>query len=166
VLETRAQDFLQAIESGKISTNIYLRRIHNFALSMNWLPVPVIPRRMWPGFIFKDKRAITFEEHKAIVAREPNPERKAFYQMACIWELRNPTWRFLKMKTSIGRIKSSITPGKKAANPPSCGSGPRSKKFFAVCPPRVLCFRIWEPCAPVIERQNSSNAASGLAFKV
>jgi len=25
-------------KSGSISTNIYLRRIHNFALDMNWLP--------------------------------------------------------------------------------------------------------------------------------
>ena len=85
ILETRAEQFLRAMEKGKVSTNIYLRRIHNFALGMNWLPVPVIPKRMWPGFSFKDKRAITHEEHKAIVAREQNPERKAFYQLA--WAL-------------------------------------------------------------------------------
>ena len=85
ILETRAEHFLRAMEKGKVSTNIYLRRIHNFALGMNWLPVPVIPKRMWPGFEFKDKRAITLDEHKAIVAREQNPERKAFYQLA--WHL-------------------------------------------------------------------------------
>ncbi len=49
---------------------------------MNWLPVPVIPKRMWPGFEFKDKRAITLSEHNAIVSREKNPELKAFYQLA------------------------------------------------------------------------------------
>ena len=85
LLETRAEQFLRAMEQGKVSTNIYLRRIHNFALGMSWLPVPVIPKRMWPGFEFKDKRAITLDEHKAIVAREQNPERKAFYQLA--WHL-------------------------------------------------------------------------------
>jgi integrase len=85
LLETRAEHFLRAMEKGKVSTNIYLRRIHNFALGMNWLPVPVIPKRMWPGFRFKDKRAITLEEHKAIVTREQNPERRAFYQLA--WHL-------------------------------------------------------------------------------
>ncbi len=37
---------------------------------------------MWPGVEFKSKRAITFEEHTAIVAREGNPERRAFYQLA------------------------------------------------------------------------------------
>jgi hypothetical protein len=82
LMETRAEHFLRAMEKGKVSTNIYLRRIHNFALGMNWLPVPVIPARMWPGFSFKEKRAITLEEHCAIVAREVNGERRAFYELA------------------------------------------------------------------------------------
>jgi len=85
LLETRAENLLRAMEAGKVSTNVYLRRIHNFALGMNWLPVPVIPKRMWPGFEFKDKRAITLDEHKAIVARETNTERRAFYELA--WNL-------------------------------------------------------------------------------
>src|SRR5262245_2472901 len=42
VLETRAEHLLRAMENGTISTNIYLRRIHNFALGMNWLPCPII----------------------------------------------------------------------------------------------------------------------------
>jgi len=82
LLETRAVDFLRAMENGKVSTDIYLRRIHNFALGMNWQPAPVIPQRMWPSFAFKDRRAITLDEHKAIVARETNPERRAFYELA------------------------------------------------------------------------------------
>lgn len=82
LLETRAEHFLRALEKGKVSTNVYLRRVHNFALGMNWLPVPVIPKRMWPGFEFKAKRAITLDEHKAIVAREGNTERRAFYELA------------------------------------------------------------------------------------
>ncbi len=82
VLETRAEHFLRSLEKGKVSTNIYLRRIHNFALGMNWLPVPVIPKRMWPGFEFKAKRAITLDEHKSIISREKNPERLVFYQLA------------------------------------------------------------------------------------
>jgi len=73
------------LESGKVSTNVYLRRIHNFALDMTWLPWPVIVKRQWPKVRFKDKRAVTWEEHQAIVAREENPERKAFYQLA--WHL-------------------------------------------------------------------------------
>ena len=68
-----------------MSTNIYLRRIHNFALDMNWLPWPVLPKRRWPAFKFKEKRGITLKEHQAIVARELNLERRAFYQLA--WHL-------------------------------------------------------------------------------
>ncbi len=85
VLETRSEHFLRALECGKVSTNVYLRRLHNFALDMNWLPWPVLPKRQWPKVEYGDKRAITLEEHQAIVAREANPERKAFYQLA--WHL-------------------------------------------------------------------------------
>jgi hypothetical protein len=38
LMETRSEHFLRVLEAGKVSTNIYLRRIHNFALGMNWLP--------------------------------------------------------------------------------------------------------------------------------
>jgi integrase len=82
VLQTHAEHFLNVLESGTVSTNIYLRRIHNFALDMSWLPWPVLPRKRWPAVTFKKKRAITWEEHCQIVEREANPERKAFYQLA------------------------------------------------------------------------------------
>ncbi len=85
LMETRAEQFLRVMEKGKVSTNIYLRRIHNFALAMNWIAVPVIPKRMWPNVRHKEKRAITLAEHEAIVAREANPERRAFYEV--IWHL-------------------------------------------------------------------------------
>ena len=82
VLETQAEEFLRVLELGSVSTNIYLRRIHNFALDMGWLPWPVVPKKRWPSFRFKEKRGITRDEHLAIVAREANPERRAFYQLA------------------------------------------------------------------------------------
>ena len=85
VLETQAEHFLKVLEQGSVSTNIYLRRIHNFAMDMNWLPWPVLPKKRWPAIKFKEKRAITLAEHQVIVAREQNPERKAFYQLA--WHL-------------------------------------------------------------------------------
>src|SRR5208283_4294363 len=85
VLETQAEHFLKVLETGSVSTNIYLRRVHNFALDMNWLPWPVLPKKRWPAIKFKEKRGITLAEHQAIVARELNPERKAFYQLA--WHL-------------------------------------------------------------------------------
>jgi integrase len=85
VLQTRSEHFLRVLEAGKVSTNVHLRRLHNFALDMNWLPWPVLAKRQWPKVVFKDKRAITWEEHQAIIAREQNAERKAFYQLA--WHL-------------------------------------------------------------------------------
>ena len=85
VLETQPEHFLKVLENGSVSTNIYLRRIHNFAMDMSWLPWPVLPKKRWPAIKFKVKRAITLAEHLAIVARELNPERRAFYRLA--WHL-------------------------------------------------------------------------------
>jgi len=85
VLETQAEHFLKVLEDGSVSTNLYLRRIHNFALDMSWLPWPVLPKKRWPAIKFKEKRGITLKEHQAIVEREHNAERKAFYKLA--WHL-------------------------------------------------------------------------------
>jgi integrase len=81
VAETRPEHFYRALADGKVSTNVYLRRIHNHALGMEWLLKSVIPRLQWPKPVFQDKRAITAEEHAAIVARETNPERRDFYEL-------------------------------------------------------------------------------------
>jgi integrase len=81
VLETRAEHFLRVLETGGVSTNSYLRRIHGFALDMNWLPWPVLAKKRWPALRFKEKRAITWEEHHKILAGENNPEWRAFYQL-------------------------------------------------------------------------------------
>ena len=85
LLETRPEHFLRVLESKKVSTNVYLRRIHNFALDMTWLPWPVLAKKRWPAVEFKEKRATTLAEHQAIVARENNAERRAFYKLA--WHL-------------------------------------------------------------------------------
>jgi integrase len=85
VAETRPEHFDRVLADGKVSSNVYLRRIHNHALGMEWLLKSVIPRLQWPKVRFKDKRAIKFEEHQSIVAREQNAERKAFYLLA--WHL-------------------------------------------------------------------------------
>ena len=48
----------------------FLRKVHNFAVDMNWLPATVIPRRQWPAIHYKEKRAIKFEEQLKIIAAE------------------------------------------------------------------------------------------------
>lgn len=81
VCETRPEHFDRVLADGKVSTNVYLRRIHNHALGMEWLLKSVIPRLQWPKPVFKAKRAITAEEHGAIVQREQNEERRDFYEL-------------------------------------------------------------------------------------
>ena len=85
VVETRAEELLAVVEEGTVSTNVFLRKLHNFCQDMNWLPWPIIPKRQWPAIHYKEKRAITLAEHQAIIGRETNPERKAFYELA--WHL-------------------------------------------------------------------------------
>jgi len=81
LIETTPDNLLDVMAKGKVGTNVFLRRWHNFALDMNWLLVPVIPRNRWPEVKHGEKRAITLEEHHRIVEREQNPERRAFYEL-------------------------------------------------------------------------------------
>lgn len=116
LIKTQAEHFFDALHRGTVSTNVFLRRVQNFALDMDWMPKAVIPKRQWPAIQFKDKRAITFVEHQAIVDREKNPERKKFYELcwhlggsqgdiACLnaedvdWE--NRTISFTRKKTGV-----------------------------------------------------------------
>lgn len=85
LLQTNAEHFLTVLNAGTVSTNVFLRRAHNFAVGMHWLPWPVLPKLQWPAIHYKDKRAITFEEHEKIIKRERNPELIAFYEL--LWHL-------------------------------------------------------------------------------
>ena len=81
ILETQAEHFLRVLEGASVSANCYLRRILRFALDMDWLPWPVLPRKRWPVIRFKEKPAIIWEEHHKILAGENNSEWLAFYQL-------------------------------------------------------------------------------------
>ncbi len=85
LLETRADQLLKVVVKGKVSTNVYLRRLQNFCIGMNWLPWPILPHKLWPPVRHKSRRAITDEEHRKIIAREGNAERRAFYEL--LWHL-------------------------------------------------------------------------------
>lgn len=85
VIETQGEILLKVLQQGTVSTNIYLRRLHNFCLDMNWLPWPIIPKRQWPDIKFKEKRGITLKEHLDIVAGESNVELKAYYEL--LWHI-------------------------------------------------------------------------------
>src|ERR1051325_1699372 len=85
IIETQAEELLACLKAGTVSTNVHLRKLHNFCLAMNWLPWPIIPKRLWPEIRFQPKRSITIDEHLLIVEREKNPERRSFYELC--WHL-------------------------------------------------------------------------------
>lgn len=85
LLETKAEHFLRVLEKGTVATNVFLRRLHNFALDMSWVPWPILPKKQWPPARFGEKRAITKDEHERIVKIEWQPERRAFYEL--LWHL-------------------------------------------------------------------------------
>jgi integrase len=85
ILETKAEHFLKVLAAGGVSTNVYLRRIHNFVLDMGWLPCPILPKRQWPAIRYHDKRAVTRQEHLVLLQKEKSAERQAFYELC--WHL-------------------------------------------------------------------------------
>jgi len=85
LIETTAEHFLAALKAGTVSTNVYLRRIHNYAVNMHWLSWPVLPKPNWLVVQHGEKRATTFEEHQKIIARELNPATRAYYEL--LWHL-------------------------------------------------------------------------------
>ena len=85
IIETSGETLLKVMRNGTVSTNIYLRRLHNFCLDMDWLLKPIIPKRQWPKIKFKERHGITFEEHQKILASEHNSEVHDFYEI--LWHL-------------------------------------------------------------------------------
>jgi hypothetical protein len=125
VCETRPEHFDRVLADGKVSSNVYLRRIHNHALGMEWLLKSVIPRLQWPKPVYKEKRAITAEEHAAIIARELNQERRDFYELlwltgaaqsdgACLltedinWNARTISFTRKKLKSRGTSVKPTL----------------------------------------------------------
>ena len=97
ILETQAEQLFACLKAGTVSTNVHLRKLHNFCLSMNWLPWPIIPKRLWPEVRFQPKRAIIIEEHQLIIEREKNPERRNFYELC---------WHLGGSQTDIANLKA------------------------------------------------------------
>jgi len=85
LMETTAEDLLLILNTAKVSQAHYLRRLHNLAIGLGWLALPVLAPRLWPKPQFKAKRGITPDEHQRILAAERNSERSLFYQL--LWEV-------------------------------------------------------------------------------
>jgi integrase len=85
LLQTRPEHFVEVLRRGTVSTNVFLRRLHNFALDMEWLPKSILPKRQWPKVEYGEKRAITVEEQEKILQSEQNPNWRDYYEL--IWHL-------------------------------------------------------------------------------
>lgn len=81
MVQTRSEDFLRVLAKGTVSTNINLRRIQNLANEMRWIVEPVLKRRFFPCPEHKKKRTVTEIEHQRILQREPNSERRDYYEL-------------------------------------------------------------------------------------
>src|SRR5205823_6564140 len=83
LVQTTGADLLAITHANGNCVAHYLRRLHNLAVDLGWLPWPVLAKRAWPKIRSQSKRAITAEEHGAVIASEKNAERRAYYELLC-----------------------------------------------------------------------------------
>ena len=81
LVQTTGEDLLAIVHANGNCVAHYLRRLHNLALDLGWLAWPILAKRAWPKIRSQSKRAITAEEHAAVIASEKNPERRAYYEL-------------------------------------------------------------------------------------
>ena len=81
LVQTTGADLLAIIHANGNCVAHYLRRLHNLAVDLGWLPWPILAKRAWPKIRSQSKRAITAEEHAAVIASEKNAERRAYYEL-------------------------------------------------------------------------------------
>lgn len=80
IIDTNPEEFLKCLNSGGVSVNTYLRRWHNHALEMDWLPKRVLSSKLWPKIWRKFKRGITADEHQALKNHIANEEWKDYLE--------------------------------------------------------------------------------------
>ncbi len=159
LVETTSGDFLGLLNSANVSTHHYLRRLHNLALGLGWISVPVLAPRLWPKPVFRDKRAITFEEHEKILVSEKNAERNLFYQL--LWEIgaaqsdaaslsagqidwvsrtvsfqrmKTGTWSHIRMGATLERLLQQLpTSGLLFPNISKTSANDRAAEFYRRC---------------------------------
>jgi integrase len=83
---TEATHLLAVLDHKKagVSTNVWLRILHNRALDLGWLLAPVMAKRAWPKIKYGQRRGISAEEHEKIVASELMSDYSLYFQL--LWE--------------------------------------------------------------------------------
>lgn len=81
MIETTADDLLEALKRGTNSTVAFLQTLHNDALGMGWISSPILPRKLWPKVKKKDRRAITEAEHVTIMEAIADEEWRLYLRL-------------------------------------------------------------------------------------
>lgn len=84
LMETTADDFFAVFKQNKVAINEFLKRLHNFALHLGWIAIPIVAPYLWPKYEPKDRRGITQAEHETILANEKKAEWKLYLEL--LWE--------------------------------------------------------------------------------
>ena len=84
LLETTADDFFAVFKENKVAITYFLKRLHNFALSLGWIALPIVAPYLWPKYEPKDRRGITLDEHQNVLAKEKQAEWKLYLEL--LWE--------------------------------------------------------------------------------
>ena len=84
LLETATDDFFVVFKQNKVAINEFLKRLHNFALNLGWIALPIVAPYLWPKYEPKDRRGITLDEHQNVLAKEKQAEWKLYLEL--LWE--------------------------------------------------------------------------------
>src|SRR6185503_6065996 len=141
---------------------IFLRRLHGFAVSMKWLPWPILMPRQWPRIRFKPRRGVTCEEHQKLLARESDAERRAFLEL--LWHIGAAQIDLVSLTADnvdwSNRTISYVR--RKTGRRPFSGSGKWSLLFCGGYLPAVRCFPTGRSSVPPTARTVSIPDASVL----
>jgi integrase len=141
LLDTEAGHFLAVLnhERAGNSTHHYLRRLHNYALHLGWLLMPVMADAAWPEVRKKKFTAITEEEHRRIVEREPMMERMLYYEM--LWEtggsqsdIASLNWSQVDLEAETIRFSRRKLAGKQGGGESLLRIGPCLRKLLIQLP--------------------------------
>jgi len=165
IVETQAEHLFACLRAGTVSTNVLLRELHNYCISMNWLAWPIIPKRLWPRIEYQPKRAITADEHRQIIAGERNAERRNFYELC---------WHLGGSQTDIANLEAENIDWsdrvisyarRKTGSPAFVHFGPAVETILRSLPDRGLLF---PRLAPMMEKHRAKEfkrRCDGLGIK-
>ena len=129
LLETTADDFLAVFKDGKVSIVCFLKRLHNFAVNLGWIAVPIVAPYLWPKYEPKDRRGITRDEHESILPVKRKPSGNCFWNCFGKPARRRATPRTSRRRTLTGRPGRFPISGRRPArwrSSPSARSWKRS----------------------------------------